>query len=127
MHSQRVVVTGLGTASPHGDDLETLFDALMRGASAIRPVFPELPKPAAAATVAFDASRWFTKLQLAGVDRVSQLAVAAADLAMKDAGLENAGRSGRSRRSGSASSQVAAWAAQRRSKQPTAAAGACRR
>lgn len=95
MHSQRVVVTGLGTASPHGDDLETLFDALMRGASAIRPVFPELPKPAAAATVAFDASRWFTKLQLAGVDRVSQLAVAAADLAMKDAGLENAGRSGR--------------------------------
>lgn len=94
MHSQRVVVTGLGTASPHGDDLETLFDALMRGASAIRPVFPELPKPAAAATVAFDASRWFTKLQLAGVDRVSQLAVAAVDLAMKDAGLENAGRSG---------------------------------
>ena len=94
MHSQRVGVTGLGTTSPHGDDLETLFDALMRGESAIHPVFPELPKPAAAATVAFDASRWFTKLQLAGVDRVSQLAVAAVDLAMKDAGLENVGRSG---------------------------------
>jgi 3-oxoacyl-[acyl-carrier-protein] synthase II len=36
--------------------------------------------------VAFDESRWFTKLQLAGVDRVSQLAVAAADLAVRDAG-----------------------------------------
>ena len=58
----------------------------MRGDSAIRPIFPELPKPAAAATLAFDESRWFTKLQLAGVDRVSQLAVAAADLGMRDAG-----------------------------------------
>ncbi len=81
-----VVVTGLGLVSPHGDDPAAMFEALMRGESAIRPIFPELPKPAAAATIAFDASRWFTKLQLAGVDRVSQLAVAAADLAMHDAG-----------------------------------------
>ena len=94
MYSHQVSVTGLGAASPHGDDLDALFDALMRGESAIRPVFPELPKPAAAATVALNASRWFTKLQLAGVDRVSQLAVAAADLAMRDAGLDGAGRSG---------------------------------
>jgi 3-oxoacyl-[acyl-carrier-protein] synthase II len=81
-----VSVTGLGVIAPHGDQLDTFFGALMRGESAIEQVFPELPKPAAAATVAFDASRWFTKLQLAGVDRVSQLAVAAADLAMQDAG-----------------------------------------
>jgi len=78
----------MGVAAPHGDDLEMLFAALMRGESAVHPVFPELPKPAAAATVDFDAARWFTKLQLAGVDRVSQLAVAAADLAMRDAGLD---------------------------------------
>jgi 3-oxoacyl-[acyl-carrier-protein] synthase II len=82
----QVAVTGLGVAAPHGEDPGALFAALMRGESAIRPVFPDLPKPAAAATVAFDESRWFTKLQLAGVDRVSQLAVAAADLAMRDAG-----------------------------------------
>lgn len=81
-----VAVTGLGLVAPHGDDPGTVFDALMRGESALGPVLPELPKPAAAATVAFDESRWFTKLQLAGVDRVSQLAVAAADLAMRDAG-----------------------------------------
>ena len=81
-----VAVTGLGVVSPHGDDARAMFAALLRGESAVRPVFPELPKPAAAATAAFDASRWFSKLQLAGVDRVSQLAVAAADLAMLDAG-----------------------------------------
>ena len=81
----QVAVTGLGVVTPHGEDPETLFAALMRGDSALKPVFPDLPKPAAAATVAFDESRWFTKLQLAGVDRVSQLAVAAADLAMRDA------------------------------------------
>ena len=82
----RVAVTGLGAVSPHGDALDPLFDALMRGESALRPIFPELPKPAIAATVAFDETRWFTKLQLPGVDRVSQIAVAAADLAMRDAG-----------------------------------------
>ena len=81
-----VVVSGIGLISPHGDDNDAVFGALMRGESAVRPVFPELAKPAAAATVDFDETRWFTKLQLAGVDRVSQLAVAAADLAVKDAG-----------------------------------------
>jgi 3-oxoacyl-[acyl-carrier-protein] synthase II len=81
-----VAVTGLGIVAPHGDDPDAMFAALLRGDSAIGPVFPELPRPAAAATVDFDSSRWFTKLQLAGVDRVSQLAVAAADLAMRDAG-----------------------------------------
>lgn len=80
-----VVVTGLGVVGPHGDAPHAMFDALMAGRSALRPVFPELPKPAAAALASFDPLRWFTKLQLAGVDRVSQLAVAAADLAMRDA------------------------------------------
>jgi len=81
-----VAVTGLGVVSPHGDDARAMFEALMRAESALRPVFPDLPKPAAAALAPFDAARWFTKLQLAGVDRVSQLAVAAADLALRDAG-----------------------------------------
>jgi 3-oxoacyl-[acyl-carrier-protein] synthase II len=84
--ARSVVITGLGVVSSHGETPEALFAALMRGESRIRPVFPDLAKPAAAATVAFDETRWFNKLQLAGVDRVSQLAVAAADLAMKDAG-----------------------------------------
>ncbi len=85
--NHQVAVTGLGVVAPHGDEPGALFEALLQGRSAIQPVFSDLPKPAAAATVAFDETRWFTKLQLAGVDRVSQLAVAAADLAMRDAGL----------------------------------------
>ncbi|RQO46616.1 beta-ketoacyl-[acyl-carrier-protein] synthase family protein [Variovorax sp. KBW07] len=88
MNHHEVAVTGLGVMAPHGDEPGALFQALLQGRSAIQPVFPELPKPAAAATVAFDETRWFTKLQLAGVDRVSQLAVAAADLAMRDAGIQ---------------------------------------
>ncbi|RYF35139.1 MAG: beta-ketoacyl-[acyl-carrier-protein] synthase family protein [Comamonadaceae bacterium] len=80
-----VAVTGLGAIAPHGDQPQAIFARLMAGESAVGPVFPELPKPTAAALAPFDALRWFTKLQLAGVDRVSQLAVAAADLAMQDA------------------------------------------
>lgn len=86
MSLQQVAVTGLGVMAPQGADPQEMFEALMRAESAVQPVHLELPKAAAAATVAFDASRWFTKLQLAGVDRVSQLAVAAADMAMRDAG-----------------------------------------
>jgi 3-oxoacyl-[acyl-carrier-protein] synthase II len=82
-----VAVTGLGAIAPHGDDPLGMFTALMRGESAIRPIFPELAKPAAAAVAPFEPARWFSKLQLAGVDRVSQIAVAAADLAMVDAGM----------------------------------------
>ncbi|MET3441319.1 3-oxoacyl-[acyl-carrier-protein] synthase II [Variovorax paradoxus] len=88
--NHEVCVTGLGVMAPHGGEPDALFQALQGGQSAIRPIFPDLPKPAAAATVAFDETRWFTKLQLAGVDRVSQLAVAAADLALQDAGFDRA-------------------------------------
>jgi 3-oxoacyl-[acyl-carrier-protein] synthase II len=82
-----VAITGLGAVAPHGDEVALLFDAIVRGRSAIAPVFADLlPKPAVAATVAFDEARWFTKLQLPGVDRVSQIAVAAASRAIEDAG-----------------------------------------
>ncbi|SFM74679.1 beta-ketoacyl synthase [Variovorax sp. OV329] len=89
MSEPGIAVTGLGLVSPHGRDPALAFDALLRGESAIHAVFPELPKPALAATAAFDPSPWFSKLQLAGVDRVSQLALAAAELALADAGLQD--------------------------------------
>ncbi|MEO7245303.1 MAG: beta-ketoacyl-[acyl-carrier-protein] synthase family protein [Rubrivivax sp.] len=83
-----IAVTGLGVMAPHGADPDTVFDALLRGESAVRPVCPELARAAAAATVpGFDPAPWFTRLQLAGVDRVSQLAVAAAARARQDAAL----------------------------------------
>jgi 3-oxoacyl-[acyl-carrier-protein] synthase II len=85
-----VVVTGIGLIAPHGDAPDGVFDAVMRAESAVRPVFPELTRPAAAAVAPFDETRWFTKLQLPGVDRVSQIAVAAASLALRDAGSVDA-------------------------------------
>ena len=88
MSHRGIAVTGLGLVSPHGQSPDAVFDALLCGESAIRPVFPELAKPALAATVSFDPSPWFSKLQLAGVDRVSQLALAAAELALDDAGVQ---------------------------------------
>jgi 3-oxoacyl-[acyl-carrier-protein] synthase II len=38
--------------------------------------------------VDFDPANWFTRLQLSGVDRVSQMAVAAATQALDDAALQ---------------------------------------
>ncbi len=84
--SSGVLVTGLGVVAPHGHDADSVFDAVVQGRSAVRELAMDLARPAAAATVDIDLTRWFSKLQTAGVDRVSQLAVAAADLAVRDAG-----------------------------------------
>ena len=88
MSARRVFVTGIGLVSPHGSDPGRAFDALMQGRSAIS-LWPAngLP-PVVAAVAPFDASPWFTPLQLSGVDRVSQLAVAAASSALQDANGE---------------------------------------
>ena len=40
MSAVEVAVTGLGVVSPHGDDPGAMFDALLRGESALRPVLP---------------------------------------------------------------------------------------
>lgn len=84
-----VVVTGIGMVSPHGEDPQLAFAAILRGESAVAALPGPAPSQVAAATVAFDPMRWFTRLQLTGVDRVSQLAVAAAELALRDAAATN--------------------------------------
>jgi 3-oxoacyl-[acyl-carrier-protein] synthase II len=88
---RRVAITGMGLVSPHGDDLTTVFDALMAGRSAIAPWNAAGAAPAVVASAPFDVTRWFTRLQLSGVDRVSQIAVAAAEMARLDAGLDALG------------------------------------
>lgn len=85
---RRVAVTGIGLVSPHGDQPAAVFEALLAGRSAVTLWDEEGAAPAAVARAPFDVAPWFTRLQLAGVDRVSQLAVAAADLARQDAGIE---------------------------------------
>lgn len=85
MSVRDVVISGLGLVSPHGDDPGIAFDAMLSGQSAIALWGREGLPPAVVASVAFSPERWFTKLQLVGVDRVSQLAVAAAESARADA------------------------------------------
>jgi 3-oxoacyl-[acyl-carrier-protein] synthase II len=82
-----VAITGLGVISPHGDEPGAMFDALMAGTSGLRR-WPEAAEPVVAGTVRFDPARWFTKMQMLGLDRVSQLAVAAAEMARADAGMQ---------------------------------------
>jgi 3-oxoacyl-[acyl-carrier-protein] synthase II len=85
MNARDVVISGLGLVSPHGDDPAVVFEALLKGRSAVGLWSHDGMPPAAVACVDFCAARWFNKLQLVGVDRVSQMAVAAAELAKADA------------------------------------------
>jgi len=85
---RRVAITGIGLVSPHGDAPDAVFAALLGGRSAITRWEQGDIAPAVVARAPFDAARWFSRLQLAGVDRVSQFAVAAAELARSDAGID---------------------------------------
>lgn len=84
---RRVAITGIGLVAPHGDTPAAVFDALLAGRSAVGLWEGADAAPAAVASAPFDAGRWFSRLQLSGVDRVSQIAVAAAGMARADAGL----------------------------------------
>ena len=54
-------------------------------------------EPVVVGSVSFDPAKWFTKMQMLGVDRVSQIAVAAAEMARADAALYRAKHQGRNR------------------------------
>ena len=49
-----VVVSGLGVVPPRGDDAQAMFSTVLRDEPAVRSFFPDLPRPAAAATVALN-------------------------------------------------------------------------
>ena len=80
-----MLVTGVGLVSPHGEDPALAFEALLRGESAVASWVREGLAPAAVASAVFAPDRWFNKMQRVGVDRVSQIAVAAAESARLDA------------------------------------------
>jgi 3-oxoacyl-[acyl-carrier-protein] synthase II len=99
---RRVVVTGVGVVSPLGTGVEKNWDALMRGQSGIAPITrfdaSELPTQIAAEVKDFNAEEFIEKKELKKMDLFIQYAMGAADLAMKDSGLqitdENAERVG---------------------------------
>lgn len=90
--TRRVVITGLGVVSPVGHNPEEFFSNLMAGHSGIRRLdssFAEkLSIRIAAQVTGFDPSAHFTKMQLSGMERFSQMALVAARQAVQDAALQ---------------------------------------
>ena len=87
---RRVVITGLGIVSPLGNKPEVFFSALTQGHSGISKIqapFADKLDTKIAAQADFDGTEYFTKQQLALLDRVSQFALYSANEALKDAGL----------------------------------------
>lgn len=90
--SRRVVITGLGIVSPTGSSPEQFFSNLMHGRSGIkrlnRSFADQLSIRIAAPVDDFNPAAHFSKIQLTGIERFSQLALVAAEQAAQDAGLK---------------------------------------
>jgi 3-oxoacyl-[acyl-carrier-protein] synthase II len=92
MSSRRVVVTGLGLVSPVGIGVEESWSALIAGKSGVGPITlfdaSTFPTRIAAEVKGFDASKFMDRKEVRRNDRFIHFALAAADMALKDAGLD---------------------------------------
>lgn len=90
MARRRVLVTGLGFVTPHGDQAERVFERVYAGESAIR--LYRTGRGAAEADVVLGKADWnpaayVTPIQKLAMDPVAQMAYAAARNALEQAGL----------------------------------------
>ncbi|MEP6815671.1 MAG: beta-ketoacyl-ACP synthase II [Marmoricola sp.] len=91
MSRTRVVVTGLGTTSPVGGDVESTWQALLAGQSGIRALtedWAEDQPVKIAGRVAVEPTEVLERVKARRLDRSSQLAMVAAMEAWADSGLE---------------------------------------
>lgn len=91
---RKVAITGVGIISSIGSNAKGFFNNLMAGKSGVRrstAPFAERLSAKIAAEVDFDPSVYFSKKQIGVLDRASQLALAAASQAWKDAAMEMSG------------------------------------
>lgn len=88
----RVVITGMGVISPLGNDVQTLWNRLIEGQSGIKPIdafdITEHKSKIAGLVRDFDAKERFGVKEARRMDRFCQFALAAAEEAYADAGLE---------------------------------------
>ncbi len=89
---RRVVITGLGVLAPNGSGKEAFWSACLQGRSGIRPItrFDASPLPVqiAGEIATFDPeATGLTAAECQQMDRGTQFAVAAAGMALEDAGL----------------------------------------
>ncbi len=88
---RRVVVTGIGLVTPIGNDLETTWSSLLASKNGAGPITQfdcsDFATKFACEVKNWDASKWFDKRELKHVDRFLQFGIAAAMMAVDDAGL----------------------------------------
>jgi 3-oxoacyl-[acyl-carrier-protein] synthase II len=94
MSRRRVVITGLGLVSPVGIGVEESWSALVAGKSGIGPITlfdaSTFPTRIAGEVKNFEPEKWMDRKEVRRNDRFIQLALAAAEMAMKDSGLDMA-------------------------------------
>jgi 3-oxoacyl-[acyl-carrier-protein] synthase II len=102
---RRVVVTGIGLVTPIGNDLESTWSSLLAGKSGAGPItlfdVSDFATKFGCEVKNWDASKWFNNRELKHVDRFLQFGVAAAMMAVDDAGLDGKVPAGQEHRWGS--------------------------
>jgi len=92
MNKRRVVITGLGCATPLGDDVDVFFDSVCKGRSGVSSIssfdISQYPVRFAGEIKDFDITKFVDVREGKRMDRFTQLAVASAVNAMKDSGLD---------------------------------------
>jgi 3-oxoacyl-[acyl-carrier-protein] synthase II len=92
MSRRRIVVTGLGIICPVGTGVEETWKAITAGKSGIGPITQfdasTFPTRIAGEVKNFQADKWMDKKEVRRNDRFIQLGMAAAEMAMKDSGLD---------------------------------------
>jgi 3-oxoacyl-[acyl-carrier-protein] synthase II len=92
MSRRRVVVTGMGLVSPVGIGVDESWNALVAGKSGIGPITlfdaSTFPTRIAGEVKGFDATKYMDRKEVRRNDRFIHFALAAADMAIKDSGLD---------------------------------------
>jgi 3-oxoacyl-[acyl-carrier-protein] synthase II len=98
MSKRRVVITGLGTINPLGNNVTDTWDKLIKGESGIDTITSfetnELPVSFAGEVKNFDANEYMGKQHARKLDRSSHLSIFATEEALKDANLNTEERLG---------------------------------
>ena len=102
---RRVVVTGIGLVTPIGNDLEATWSSLLAGKNGAGPITQfdtsNFATKFGCEVKGFDTSKYFDKRELKHLDRFLQFGVAAAMMAVEDAGLGSKVPAGQEERWGS--------------------------
>lgn len=92
MSRRRIVVTGLGLVSPVGIGVEESWNAIVAGRSGIATITlfdaSSFPTRVAGEVKGFDPTKFMDRKEARRNDRFIQFALAAADMAVKDSGLD---------------------------------------